>query len=422
MPRGGSLSAPRGKRTYRAFLWHAGFLALTATFTDINTVMPSLVVESGGTSFHLGLLTAIMVGVPILGQLLFASYLHLKPRKTPYLLLGIYLRVVSLAAVGVVLWKADRFGGSSLMVTVFALMFVFSLSGAFAGVSYTDVLGKALPTTSRKRFFVHRQVVNSLAVLASALVVRQVLLRLDYPDNYRWLFLMAAGLLFVAAIGFWFVQEVPAEPRTEARGFVEVLRSIPGCIRGDPRLRNWIIVMNLTGFGLTLMPFYVALARDQYGLSSGRVGTFLFVQIVGMIVSNLLWAKVVKRWGFAGVVVGCILCGAALPLAALFLSGWSLSLFLPVFFVMGVVMSARRIGFEGLFIEFTNDENRALYKGIVGATSLSAALFPLVAGALIDSVGFGPVLLSGSILIASAVFFMRPLLVGPAPVDPASSG
>lgn len=411
-----------GGRTYRAFLWHAGFLALATTFTDINTVMPSLIVRSGGTSFHLGVLTAIMVGVPILGQLLFASFLHLKARKTPYLLLGINLRVLSLAAVGGVLWKAERFGPGALIASVFTLMFMFSLSGAFAGISYTDVLGKSLPEGQRKRFFVHRQVINSLAVLVSALAVREMLARLAFPDNYRWLFLVAAGLLLIASLGFWFVGEDPAPSRSGGRGFLEALRSIPRCIREDDRLRHWITVTNLTGFGLTLMPFYVALARDEYGLTSGRVGTFLFVQIVGMILSNWLWSRVVERWGFAGVVAGCIACGAGLPLAALVLSRGSVYAFLPVFFLMGVAMSARRIGFEGLFIEFTHDDNRALYKGIVGATSLTAALFPLMAGALIDAVGFGPVLLAASPLIASAALFMKPLFVGSTPSGGPSDG
>ena len=60
-------------RNYYAFLWHATFLALTLTFTDVNTVLPSLIVRAGGGVRQVGLLTAIMVGTPIVGQLLFAA-------------------------------------------------------------------------------------------------------------------------------------------------------------------------------------------------------------------------------------------------------------------------------------------------------------------------------------------------------------
>lgn len=55
-------------RNFYAFLWHATFLALTLTLTDVNTILPALIVKAGGTAMHIGLLTAIMVGTPIVGQ------------------------------------------------------------------------------------------------------------------------------------------------------------------------------------------------------------------------------------------------------------------------------------------------------------------------------------------------------------------
>jgi MFS family permease len=195
----------------------------------------------------------------------------------------------------------------------------------------------------------------------------------------------------------------------DARGVTEVLRSIPDRLRVDRQLRRYILVVNLTGFGLTLMPFYVVLARAQYGLTGRQVGAYLLVEIVGMIGSNLLWARVVDRCGFRGVIRGCIACGASLPVLALVLVRAPLVVFLVVFFLMGIGLSARKIAFEGLFIEITTHENRALHKGIVGTTSLSTALFPLVAGAAIGSFGYAPVFLLGSLLVASAY----PLLAEP---------
>ena len=60
-------------RNLIAFLWHAVFLAFAATFTNINTILPSMVVKAGGSNFQVGILTAIMIGTPIIGELLFAS-------------------------------------------------------------------------------------------------------------------------------------------------------------------------------------------------------------------------------------------------------------------------------------------------------------------------------------------------------------
>ena len=392
------------QRNYYAFQWHAIFFALTVTFTEINTVLPSLVVKVGGGTVQIGLLTAIMVGTPIIGQLLFASFLHLQPRKRGFLLLGVGLRVAALAAVALILLAAERILPQTLIWLVFVLMFIFSLSGTFAGVSYTDILGKSLAVDQRSRFFVSRQVLTSIAFLISAPVARWILGSFEYPYNYAWMFGLAAGLLFIASFGFWALDEPEVQPARDAHSFLTVLRAVPQHLRDNPPLLRYILLVNLTGFGLTLMPFYIAYASQHYGLTGEQVGNYLMVQIAGMLLSSFIWGKLVKRFGFRGVVRGCILCGTLLPILVLTLSGMALPVFLTVFFVMGAAISARKIAFEGLLIEITTNTNRALHKGIVGATSLTTALFPLVAGGLILWIGYIPVFLFVSLLVACAGF------------------
>jgi MFS family permease len=154
------------------------------------------------------------------------------------------------------------------------------------------------------------------------------------------------------------------------------------------------------------MPFYIAYTSRQYGLNGAQVGNYLMVQIAGMILSSFFWGRFVKRYGFAAVARGCIVCGTLLPLLVLTLSGVPLPVFLAVFFLMGVAISARKIAFEGLLIEITTNTNRALHKGIVGATSLTTALFPLIAGGLMMWVGYAPVFIAVSLLVGSAWFIV----------------
>ena len=167
-------------------------------------------------------------------------------------------------------------------------MFAFAFAGTFAVVSYTDILGKALLHDQRGRFFVNRQVIISLAFLASAPAARWIPGNLGYPDSYALMFVLAAGLLFVASFGFWAIDEPDVKPSSDVHSVREVLRSIPQHLRDNPQLRRYILVVNLTGFGLTLMPFYVAYASTQYGLTGVQVGSYLLVQILGMIVSNIV--------------------------------------------------------------------------------------------------------------------------------------
>ncbi|MBW2296626.1 MAG: hypothetical protein JRF32_03330, partial [Deltaproteobacteria bacterium] len=84
------------RHNFIAFLWHALFLAFVTTFIDVNTVFSSLILKIGGTSIHVGVLTGIAVGLPLITQIFFAGFLAGRPRKKPFLLMGIYLRVLSL--------------------------------------------------------------------------------------------------------------------------------------------------------------------------------------------------------------------------------------------------------------------------------------------------------------------------------------
>ncbi|MEA3285869.1 MAG: MFS transporter [Candidatus Marinimicrobia bacterium] len=398
------------KHNFKAFIWHATLLAFTSTFTEINTVLPGMILKVGGNQIHVGILTAIMVGVPMLTQLIFAGFLTPKPRKKPYLLLGVYLRVVALGGVA---WTLSRFTEIEPMIVIFMVygwMLIFATSGAFTGVSYTDILGKSIAGNSRKRFFVVRQSLVSIGVLFSALIVRELLKRFTYPQNYEILFIAAAGALFLATFGFVALREKPVENRFESSTFLEILKFIPSYLREDANLRNYIIMNNLTGFATTLLPFYVVLARDTYSLGMVDIGNFLLVQISGMILSNVLWSRIVKKHHFKGVLLIWILIGATLPLLALIFSALAPEpIFLIVFFLSGAAMSARKIAIGGVLIEISENDNRALYSGINGAFNLTIALFPLVSGFVIAWMGYTPVFILGSLSMLSAVIFVRRL-------------
>ena len=398
------------KHNFKAFVWHATWLAFTSTFTEINTVLPGMILKVGGNQIHVGILTAIMVGVPMLTQLIFAGFLTPKPRKKPYLLLGVYLRVIALGGVAWTLTGLTDIKPLLVIFLVYGWMLIFTTSGAFAGVSYTDILGKSIAGSIRKRFFVVRQVLSSLGVLFSALITRELLKRFDYPENSQILFIAAAVALFIAAMGFIALREKPIANRFKSSSFLEIIKFIPSYLREDPNLRNFIIMNNLTGFATTLLPFYVVLARDTYSLELSDVGNFLLVQITGMILSNFLWSRIVKKHHFKGVLTIWILIGSSLPLLALIFSAVaSESIFMVVFFLSGAAMSARRIAQEGVLIEISENDNRALYSGINGAFNLTIAIFPLISGFVITWVGYTPVFIIGSLAMLTAVIFVRRL-------------
>ncbi|MCF7800707.1 MAG: MFS transporter [Candidatus Marinimicrobia bacterium] len=394
-------------RNFKAFVWHGLFLAFATTFTEINTVLPALVVQAGGTAFQLGALTAIMVGVPMLAQLFFAGIFTPRPLKKHLLLAGIYMRVLALFGVAWTLSRVTNLqSGGLLIFFVYLWMLLFTTSGAFAGLAYTDILGKSVIGLDRRRFFIIRQIFNSMGILISALIARQVLVQLPYPQNYFVLFLAAGALLFVASGGFLFLKERPTKTTFQAGTFLENLRYIPQALKADSNLRYFVILTNLTGFALTSVPFYIAMAKDRFGLGGESIGNFLLTQILGMLLSNLIWSRLVNRGGFRAVLFATAGLGVALPLLALAVVFWgSGTYYYAVFFVSGMMLSARKIAFDGALLEISTEENRTLYQGIQGAFNVTVAIFPLLGGALITGFGFAPTffLLSFCLLMAFPV-------------------
>ena len=339
-----------------AFYWHAFFLAVTTSFTEVNTVMPALILEAGGTEVAVGVLTAIMLGLPLITQLVFAGFLHTRERKKPFLLLAINLRVLALAAaaVGIALYGT----GTMIIPIVFAAMTVFALSGAFAGVSYTDLVGNLVRTANRRAFFVRRQVITTLGLLASAIATRFLLGAAAFPDGYVLLFAMAAAFLFVATGGFWALREPPL-PEDAVRptgGVMAAIRQAPSMFRTDPNLRSLIVVANLVALGFTSIPLVTALAHRSYELDSATVGTFVLIQIGGMLAANVVWNRLVRRGGFRLVLqVELVLIAALFPLALLVAAVAPLWTYALLYLVTGAVISAQKIAIEGALVQISPD-------------------------------------------------------------------
>jgi MFS transporter len=396
--------------TYRhnffAFIWHALFLAFASIFIDVNTVLSSLILNIGGTSFHVGILTAISIGVPLISQLFFAAFLSGRARKKPFLLIGIYLRVSALAGMGFTLSISGSVTLSQLLLMFFMWISLFAVSGAFAGVSYTDLMGKIFVGAQREKFLVFKQFVSASGMLVAALIARRLVISLPYPLNYTLVFLIASGLLLVATFGFMMIREDPIK-RIETAGILDTLKSIPRLLKSDRNLFNYIILINLLSLGLTIIPFYVAFSKKLFGLESDQIGNFLLLQFLGMIVSTFIWKWVAKYFRFKGLAYASVVFGGLTPVLAILLARFGVHIFQWIFFIAGFFISANVIFLQGMLLEITNNKNRAIYTGITGTLSLTAVIFPLVAGMLIEFLGFRVIFLTTSPIIVASIFFLR---------------
>lgn len=398
-----SLNQSISKNNFRSLLWHASFLALAQNFIDIDTVVPAMMVESGGTAMHIGILTAIMLGGSSFTQLFFAPFISNFSFKRKFLLSGINARMLALLSIGLLLYFNTYVQGNYRILMLFILISIFSLGGAFANISYTDILGKSIHESSRKPFFSMRQIITGVILLSSVFLARRVLVADPYPLNYAHMFLVGFIALSIASLGFWNLKEtVPS--RLVVKGPAHFFRLIRTELKKNRKLGYFLGFINTMGISIGLLPFVILYAKDIFGTASSDTGNFLLYKVTGSVFMGLLLFIFAKQFRYRNLLYLNAVIAMLLPLIIMLVPGQPP--FGLVFFTGGIIFATYTITMNGVLLEVSGTSNRALYTGIAGAGNILPALFPLFGGWIIAGYGYNVFFILFMIFIAVSVFFI----------------
>jgi MFS family permease len=398
------LTRKTSAHNFYAFLWHGSFLALAKNFMDVDTIMPAMIIESGGTAVHIGLMTAIMMGGSSFTQLLFAPWLSGKPFKKSYLLAGINARILALLGLGTMLFMIQGNKLHFALGLIFLSITIFSLGGAFANISYIDILGKAIRPESRKKFFSSRQIMTGIMILLSALLAKQILTIREFPVNYAYMFFIGGALLAVASAAFWALREhTPSGFVVQGiRGFTRALVSE---WKHNNRLKYFLGYVNTQGVAITLLPFVLLYAKEHYGAQSADTGIFLLYKVFGIVLVSAAVYFLSRRIKYNPLLYFNAALSLVLILSALFIPGLYTVRY--IFVLGGIVFSLYNIAMNGVLLEVSGNENRALYAGFAGAGNILPAIFPLAGGWIIALVGFPVFFLFYGIIAVLTFYFIR---------------
>jgi len=178
-------------------------------------------------------------------------------------------------------------------------------------------------------------------------------------------------------------------------------------LRENREFLRFIVVENLSSFGLMIMPFYMIFAKDTFHISDVYIGRYLMFQIGGTIVSNLLWGWMAGRFDSKRVVRFCILLGGLIPLVALGIAHWGANMFAIVFLLVGFVYSGRRVGFGAYLLDIIPADNRPVFLGIRGTLNVLIVLLPVLGGTIIHFAGYIPIFLLVAVVMFIAFFLLN---------------
>ncbi len=398
-----SLSSKTSKHNYWSFLFHAAFLAFAQNFIDIDTVIPSMIVEAGGSAVHIGIMTAIMFGGSSLTQLLFAPFISNYSFKKKFLLLGINSRILSLLVLGIILIFSCNITGSYIVWVILLFLTIFSVGGAFANISYTDILGKSIIQSSRKQFFSLKLVISGIILFFSSLVARQILASHQYPNSYAYMYFIAFVALLIASLGFWQVKEtVPS--KMEIKGIREFFVLIKNELNKNTRLKYFLGFINTMGVSLTLLPFVMLYAKENFFAQSAETGIYLLFKVVGGVLMGFFLFIIAGRYKYRYLLYTNTFLVLLIPMIIIFSK--TIPSFTTIFFLGGIIYTVYSISLNGVLLEISDNSNRALYTGIAGAGSIIPAIFPLIGGQIIKLYGFTPFLIMFMLIIVCSIFFI----------------
>lgn len=363
------------------------------------------VAQLTGSTIWVGGLVTVLTVAGALPQLFVARLVEPRPRKMPLLMVAIYLRVICWGLLAALIFFV---GASRPHLQAWALvgfLGMFYACGGLGGVPYTDIVGKIIPPNRRGAFFGGKEALAGPASVSAALIAGVILTKVGYPDNYALLFGLAATALLIASIGFWIIREPPRPGAGgSVRPWAEYHRQL---IETARRMRMLIGVELLTGFSVMALPFYVVYALQVLAAPPAAVGWFVLAQVVGGVISNILWARLVDRYGSRNMITVCAVLSSATPFLAVILGVLGWAGLLPVLFLSGVVLSGRKVGFATAVLELAPSLERPTYAALNSVLILPVALLPLLAGVLLHVCSYSVLFVTAAIFIGAGACLAR---------------
>lgn len=390
-------SSPTKPPNYRwnfiAFVTDYVFFGTAYSFINPNSVLPAFIRQLTASAPVIGMVTTIYNGCWLLPQLIVARAINDKPRKKPYLMLGLSGRAV-FWLVALALWLGLSRTPTVMLIVFFACLGIFATSDGLASVAWFDMLARSIPVERRGRLLGMAQVIGGLTGAGAGALVGLILDHptLAFPVDYTLIFALA-GLTFIpSTIALALLREPPIEQdeddekqRRKSGWFSPLLE--------DPIFRRLLSCRILTGMITLATPFYVTHATDVLHLSERIVGSFVAAQTLTGMAAGFILGWISERWGPRHVVrIGSAFATIG-PLFAMLIyltDGSGLARFYPVVYVaLGVVNNANMLGFYNYLLEIAPDEVRPSYIGLSNTIMGALALAPTVGGGLLEATSYG---------------------------------
>jgi MFS family permease len=378
------------RRNFALGVANGTLMRLFDTLANPSLVLPWFVTQLGASPFIVGLLVPIANGGWFLPQLLMSTTVHRMPRKVPLYRLVSAVRAAIWALLVALVFLLGKSNPRLLLGLFLVLYSVFCVGAGVSGLSWLDVIAKAIPAGRRGTFFAWREFTGGLLAIGGSVLARYVLDErhgAGFPSNFGWLLLLGGIAATLGYLSFGLTVEPlegPADPALPGT----TLRAAWSVPRRDRNFGLFVLVRVAALSSTICTPFYTLFAKERLGAPVAMAGTYIGAFTLALVGSTLLWGRVSARLGNRTVVWWCSLLAVPAPLLTLLLgSRLSYTAFTVVFALLGVVQTGTDIGFLSLGLDLAPAAERSLYLGLLNTVLGIISFSLLVSGWIVGRWG-----------------------------------
>jgi MFS family permease len=390
------------KRNFFANILDAGFWFFGDSFVASYTILPVFMSTLTDSPILIGLIPALEGAGWFLPQLFLAKHLESKNRRLPLVLkLGVFDRLpyLFLALGAFLILKVDN-NVAIILFLVFYGIKVFS-SGLVA-LPWQELIATVIPVSHRGRYWGFSLVLGKLLGLFGAFIAGLMLVRISYPLNYAYMFLIG----FVCAVISYFFLSLNVEPeikRQTSAISISVWGRIKSILRRDKNFAAFLVNRGFVFLSFMGLGFITVYGIERFDLPISYSAVFTGVMLGTEIVGYGIWGTIGDKDGYKRVIeVSNVFLIVGL-LTLLFVETiWGLFI---VFGILSFAHSGEFIADQNIAMEFGEEADRPTYIGmsktLIGPFLLAA---PIIGGGIVKLWGYQSMFLTA--LVISMIAFV----------------
>jgi len=360
---------------------HGFFLSIGTTIAEPSTILPLIVNYFGGSSLLVGFFAALLRGGAIVVQLFAAFQAQSYKLMLPYLRRVFLIRFLAWFFIGLAI---ILFGNNHPTLTLFSIgfgLFVFSFSAGFGAIYFKDIIAKIFSHKFRGKTMAHRQFFSAFGGLISGALAALILEYIPAPQSFGYLFIISAFIMGLGYISFGTVDEpIKEHVNKKESSFKKFLHNSLKLLKADKDLQIQLTTFLLAYGYLISLPFIILDAQTKIDLDGVAIGSLITTQMVGAMLSNLLWGKLSGKGHnrlSANIAISTYIVAIVIAMNASSIYSYML-----IFFLIGGAIDGNRIASGNLILSLAPTDKRPVYVALQ-MNIISFGLFFSILGGVI---------------------------------------